>query len=171
MNKLLHNLTYSAIACLTLWMSTMPATAALSTENETSLQTAPADEVTFQNAPAHGITVPNVPSWTLITHDIVAHSNQGGKKKRSRPILLSELDERSMSRPFPGIDISPGLLLERPPLTMPVRGDVGIKTAPSVIPVEPSFSSSWALSQGTIPAPGALLVLGIAAATSRRRRR
>ena len=149
MNTLIHTMRSSAIVCLVLGSFAAPSHASISQETD----------IGFQNVPT---------SFTIID-DIVAHSNQGGKKKGR--MLHLWLAKRSMPNPLPDADTIGGLLVEGLAPLWPERSDDWV--TPGSMPVLPDTNgfNGAESSGGIVPAPGALLVLGLAAARRRRRRR
>ena len=154
MNKLIQTIGSCFIACLALGLLTGTSQGSLSEDLY--------PDFGFETAP---------PNITSVFEDIVAHSNQGGKKKKK--MLLFALAGRSMPLPGPGLDGSTnGLLVDRPDLAMPTRDATWTRPGTTLMLTEPSgFSEPGASGGGIVPAPGALLLLGIAAAGRHRRRR
>ena len=101
----------------------------------------------------------------------MAHSNQGGKKKQR--ILLFNLVGRSMPLPTPDVSGSKnGLLMESFDLVMPSRETTWTPQVNTImIPETGGFNEGSTTGGGIVPAPGALLLLGLAAAGRHRRRR
>ena len=153
MNKFIQTIGSCFIACLALGLLTDSSLGSLSEDTD--------PDFGFEAAP----------SITSIFEDIVAHSNQGGKKKQR--FLRFSLAKRSMPRPNPDFGASlDGLLVVSPELDMPIRGSswTPIGTTMSY-PETGGFNENGTTSGGIVPAPGALLLLGLAAAGRHRRRR
>ncbi|HBZ96563.1 MAG: hypothetical protein CMJ41_06155 [Phycisphaerae bacterium] len=150
MNTLIHNMRSSAIVCLVLGIFAVPGHASLSEQPDFEFQTAP-------------LTLTYV-------DDFIAHSNQGGRNKKTRFLHLTPV-KRSMPTPRPDAGTMDGLLVEGIVSTLPTRTKQWVDPASTPVILTPNSFSNGGTGGGIVPAPGALLVLGLAAARRRRRRR
>ena len=150
MNTLIHNMKSCAIVCLALGLFTAPGHASLSEEPDFEFQTAP-ETLTFVD-------------------DFVAHSNQGGRKKKARFFHLAPA-KRSMPNPLTDAGSMDGLLIEGLKSTRPTRSDQWVDPGSAPVILTPNSFGNGASGGSIVPAPGALVVLGLAAARRGRRRR
>ena len=103
--------------------------------------------------------------------DILAHSNQGGKRKQK--IFRFNLAGRSMPGPNPVPDGGTGgLLIEFKEPTLPIIGSIkDIQNFNLDLAVVSLSEGSGGTSSGLVPAPGGLLLLGLGALGRRRNER
>ncbi len=154
MKAMTHTLRNRFVACLILCLVTPHALASLSEDP---------DGYSFESAPG---------DFSLSEFDdTVAHSNQGGKKKQ-KTLFAFISSRRSLPSPIPKISsAAQGLLIE---FEGPVMPSVGFSTeAPVLETRKDAFGEdTWSSEASSlVPAPGALVLLGLAAAARRRRRR
>ena len=144
------------VTCLILWLVAPSALASLS-EEETDFG--------FETAPETGFEL-------TAYEDTVAHSNQGGKKNKKHTMFEFIIFRRALVSPTPEIAAaSQGLLIEFEGPVMPSGRSA--KFAPVPETTEDTGGGDTWTSKGSsvVPAPGALLLLGLAAVGRRRRRR